>query len=646
MNFKIHLFDQIGINQTIIEEAAKAIENGFEYHSPLPHNKLIEILNELQHDYLVTFINIDDYHYFKLLIPNNLKVILIAAYCSNITKDSFFKTNEIHDYLEMPITSTQLVCLFRRIQIHIKQSNELKRLNDIGIALSSEKDIDNLLEMILSSCMDIAVADAASLYIVEEIQEIEFDKNNYLHNKRLRFAHAKNHSRKVPFEEFTVPINSTSLVGYTAMFGQPLRLDDTYQLPTDAPYKFNHSFDLSINYRTKSMLVVPMLNRDGETIGVIQLINKKRHPNIILSSKAETLKEAIPFTEQDENLILSLASQAAVAYENRTLYNNIQAAFNGFIKASVTAIEARDPTTSGHSERVAQLTLKLAETADHLNTGPFKEVQFSHRDFKEIEYASLLHDFGKIGVREPVLVKAKKLYDHELNQIRDRYTLIRKAIELKYTRDKLNHLLENSTQNASQLLSSIDQECVLKLSELDDFWNFILKANEPTVLHSEGFERLKEIEAKTFVFEEDIYQYLTEYEAKRLSISKGSLDNEERLEIESHVVHTYNFLRQIPWTNDLRNVPKIAYAHHEKLDGTGYPNKLEDEKIPIQSKMMAVSDIFDALTARDRPYKKAVPVERALNILGDEVKSNKLDKNLYDLFIEAKIYELTTGVGL
>ncbi|MCS7013444.1 MAG: HD domain-containing phosphohydrolase [Chloroherpetonaceae bacterium] len=667
---KILIFDQVGLPAEITQEGLKRMQYAFEYCSPQQTEQYLRTFGASFHlTPVLLLVDATTLHRLKKELPPSLaKVVAIVAVGlpeeleSLGGFESWIYTQQLIDFLEIPISSTRFKLLLQRVQAHFhqrerqqllqreisEQREELEKLTEIGIALSSEQDINKLLEMILSISMEIAGADAGSLYIVEERPGVEFDRSNYLANKQLRFKLAQNISREVPFKEWVMPISPNSIVGYAALSREPLNIPDVYHLPEHVPYSFGgRVFDQSINYRTKSMLTVPMLNRDKETIGVIQLINKKHDFRIVLPDPEEAVHHIIPFTKKDEAFIYALASQAAVAYENRMLYDNIRNLFEGFIKASVTAIEARDPTTSGHSERVAILTVGIAEAVDRLTTGPFKSVQFSKRDLEEIRYASLLHDFGKIGVRERVLVKAKKLYDYELRSIRERYALIKKAIELKYTKQKLFYLMERTREEVEPILQKLDAEMSQKLGELEDYLKFIVQANEPTVMRSEGFGKLREIQSKVFIYSEDeVYPYLLESEAMRLSIPKGSLDEEERREIESHVTHTFNFLRKIPWTNDLRRVPEIAFAHHEKLDGSGYPRKLAAEAIPIQARMMTISDIYDALTAQDRPYKPAVPVERALDILHYEVKSGKVDKDLFEVFVEARIYEKVSSANL
>jgi len=337
---------------------------------------------------------------------------------------------------------------------------------------------------------------------------------------------------------------------------------------------------------------------------------------------------------------LSLASQAAVSYENSKLYQDIETLFEGFVQAAVTAIEQRDPTTSGHSYRVSEMTCGLAEAVDRAETGAYAGVRFTQEQMKEIRYAALLHDFGKVAVREEVLVKAKKLYPGQLTVVQTRFDYVRKELEARYEKQKLDVALRLGTERARTEIERLDSELREKLAELDNTFQFVLQANEPTVLPEGNFDRLIDIGRYTFPDPRGVERnLLTPEEIRFLSIPKGSLDPAERQQIESHVVHSFNFLMQIPWTREIRGIPMIARAHHEKLNGTGYPYQLKSDEIPVQAKVMTVCDIFDALSASDRPYKKAVSPQRALEILEMSVRDKELDPVLFNLFVEAKIYE-------
>jgi len=526
-----------------------------------------------------------------------------------------------------------------RQELH-RAVSELQTLNDIGVKLSSERNTDALLELILTKSREITASDAGSLYLREEEPG---------GGEHLVFKLTQCDSQVIPFKQFTLPINTSSMAGYSAATGQVLNIKDAYRI-RNLPFRHNRDFDRKFGYRTKSLLVVPMKTQKDEVIGVLQLINAKRHKEAKLTTPGAVRKEVIAYSPGSQEMASSLASQAAVALDNKLLYDQIQTQFEGFVKASVYAIESRDPTTKGHSERVAKLTKGLAEVVDRTDSGPYKEKHFTPEQIREIEYASILHDFGKVGVREEVLVKAKKLkstsiypfFHWQMELVRKRFLFARKAIELDSFRKKLDFLLRNGNQNFQDFFASIDGDQARQFQTLDEYLNNILQANEPTVLPEKTSEKLGEIAGWTFEDPSGLSEALIgPEEVKLLSIPKGSLDEKERKEIESHVEQSFLFLRQIPWSKELQKIPEIARAHHEKLNGSGYPHQLKSEEIPFESKMMTISDIYDALTASDRPYKKAVPRDRALTIIGDEVKSQLLDPVLFQLFLDAKIYQIT-----
>ena len=515
----------------------------------------------------------------------------------------------------------------------IQKMFELQDLNAIGIALSTEQNYDKLLDLILTKSREVTNCDAGSLYLLDGDKDLE---------SRLIFKLVQNDSlNNLEFKEYALPLTRTSLAGYVALTGEFVNLEDAYNVPEDVDYTFNKAFDLKFNYRTKSMLVIPMKDHRDKTIGVLQLINRKRSKNVILSSNEVVEKEVIPFDKKTFGLISSLASQAAVSIENNILYQNIQNLFEGFVKASVLAIEQRDPTTCGHSERVSLLTVGLAEVVNRTTNGKCKDIQFTSDQLKEIRYAGLLHDFGKVGVRENVLVKANKLYPDELTYIRCRFDFIKKSMECKFLEKKIELMRGRKVDDYQKYFDEIDIQLKEELEKLDAYLRGIEEANMPTILEDNLFKELTNIADNVYRdYSGEKLPYLTPHEVNLLSIRKGTLNEEERQEIESHVVHSYEFLKNIPWTKELENVPDIAHAHHEKLNGKGYPLKLTEDKIPIQSRMMAITDIYDALTAQDRPYKKAAPHERALDIIGFEVKGNLVDSDLFDMFVKGKVYEL------
>jgi HD-GYP domain-containing protein (c-di-GMP phosphodiesterase class II) len=504
---------------------------------------------------------------------------------------------------------------------------ELGELIHIARAMTTVRDVDKLLGVILEKSRFVTGADAGSIYILEQQGQ----------QPVLRFKLTQNDSVSFDSREFTIPLSNRSVAGACALAKTTLNLHDVYDPPAGSTFHVDPSFDRRTGYTTRSMLVAPLISQRDEVIGVIQLINKKRDPSHKLVTKADVDEQVVAFDERSEEMLGMLAAQAGVSLETAMLYEEIRKLFEGFVKASVEAIESRDPTTSGHSRRVADLTVGLAQVVDRESTGPYAGAFFSAEDIRELEYASLLHDFGKIGVREKVLVKAKKLYDERLELVRARFDYVARSIEAEMLARKVR-LLE--TGAPKDHVDALDREMAQRRKELDDAWEAVCSANEPTILSSGDFARIETIARETFVdLRGEMRTLLDAEEVTCLSVSKGSLTQQEFDEIRSHVSHTFRFLSQIPWGKSLRRVPVIAGAHHERLNGTGYPNRLRSEEIPVQSKMMSISDIYDALTASDRPYKKAVPVERAIDILDYSVKDGHLDAELVRIFKEARVWE-------
>lgn len=506
---------------------------------------------------------------------------------------------------------------------------EFTELFEIARALTTERDINRLLDLILQKSRLVAGADAGSLYVVE-------GADNEVQDRRLHFKLSQNDSVKFDSSEFAMPVDRHSMAGWVALESRTVRIDDVYQPQPNATFRFDRSFDERTGYRTKSMICTPLVTSRGAVIGVLQLINKKRHPQLALATPQDFEQEVVPFDAQSERLLTAVAAQAGIALENALLYDEIRGLFDGFVRASVDAIESRDPTTSGHSRRVATLTVSLARAVERGSTGAYSGLHFKDEDYRELEYASLLHDFGKIGVRESVLVKSKKLYDHELERIRTRFDFIAKAIEAQILTHKCSAL---ETGAGRQVQLQLERQLAEKLALIDSAWAFILNANEPTVMASGEFSRLQALGELTYTaMDGRSMPWLLPAEIASLSIKRGSLTNSEFDEIRGHVTHTIRFLSRIPWGRSFARVPLIAGAHHERLDGTGYPNRLMTEQIPVQSKMMSIADIFDALTASDRPYKRAVPVDRALDILGLEVKDGHLDPELVEIFAASRAW--------
>ncbi len=507
----------------------------------------------------------------------------------------------------------------------------LRGLNQIGMALMSERDPDVLLGMILTEARHLTGSDAGSLYLVHE----EKDGPRTLHLLR-----AQNDSLPdLDMPDYSLPFDDTSLAGFVAFHGEPLLIEDAYHIPDSEPYSFNPSFDHKQGYRARSMLIVPMKDHRDTVVGVLQLINKKSDPGAVIRDERSSERHVLDYELRDVELVQSLAGQAAVSIENGRLYENIENLFEGFIKASVIAIDQRDPTTSGHSVRVATLTCDIAEIVDKAKDGPFRDIRFSREQMRELRYAGLLHDFGKVGVREHVLVKSKKLPPVLLERIEARFDLIRRTLESDFHQQRAEHLLKYGKNDFDTFLRGLEEGYERSQSQIDRFQEAIRESNVPRVLPGANAEILDEISATTFRdFSDQQVPYVTPEELHFLSIPKGSLDADERLQIEAHVTHTYNFLRQIPWTSNLAHVADIAHGHHEKLDGTGYPRGIEASEIAIQTRIMTVSDIFDALTASDRPYKKALSAQRAIEILDMEAKAGMLDRTVVELVVDSEVH--------
>jgi HD-GYP domain-containing protein (c-di-GMP phosphodiesterase class II) len=450
-------------------------------------------------------------------------------------------------------------------------------------------------------------------------------------------------------QEFSIPLTQKSLAGYVALTGRCLNIPDAYDLPPEFPYQFDCSFDHNMGYRTRSVLVLPMQNQEQETIGVLQLINRKFQPDTIVT-RENVLDVTQPFSDWEKRIIRSLASQAAISIERNQLQESIENLFEGFVKASVQIIEARDPTTYGHSERVADLTVRLAEETSDVTKGRLEQICFNERQIQEIRYAALLHDFGKVGVPEAVLGKQKKLYPLQLELVQSRFALVRRTLEMECAQAKFQHLVEHphawgkhSAQDCPHCdrLTQLDDRLSQAIAQLENYWEVLLETNEPQILAVQPLTQLQELAQYTYRdVNGDRQPLLSSTELAQLMVSKGSLTLAEREAIQSHVTHTYEFLRRIPWTKQLKDVPSIAYGHHEKLDGSGYPLNLEQPKILIQSQIMAIADIYDALTAGDRPYKKGLSVASAIKILRQEAAQNKLNQELIDLFEQRQIFSV------
>jgi HD-GYP domain-containing protein (c-di-GMP phosphodiesterase class II) len=492
--------------------------------------------------------------------------------------------------------------------ISIMKDPKLRQFQDISALLNSSLHPTEIRKRAIEAATLLMEAEAGSLLLLDEaLGELYFE-----------VAHGE---KGAAVSEIRLKLGE-GIAGHVAQTGEAVIVNDVQH-----DSRFFRSADRQSGFTTRNMVCAPV-KVHGNVIGVLQAINRK---------------DGCPFDQDDLQNFVALGHQVSIAIENARLYDEIRHLFEGFISASVQAIESRDPTTSGHSNRVALLTCRLAEAVTLVDSGPYGGCRFDEEQLKEIRYAALLHDFGKVGVREHILVKARKLYPGELALVKARFDFIKRTLETQMLRQKVAILQRKNRRGTARLLSDLNRDFLRRLQEIDDAFSFIMKCDHPNVMPQDGFARLHDIANRQYESFDGSCPYLSPDELNALSLPAGSLTPDERREIESHVIHTFNFLSKIPWTPSLRNIPAIAYSHHEKLDGTGYPRKLVADEIPVPSRMMTICDIYDALTASDRPYKAAMSPSKALGILDGYAKEGKLDAALLALFIDAKVYQLTHG---
>jgi HD-GYP domain-containing protein (c-di-GMP phosphodiesterase class II) len=510
-----------------------------------------------------------------------------------------------------------------------KRAFEFGEIVAIAKAMGQERDIDRLLPIILEKSRLVTGADAGSIYVLEE-------KAAPGGERRLLFKLSQNDSVQFESQQSLIAVSYQSVVGSTVLLRRPINIADIDKPNPEISIAYDSSFDRRSGYRTRSVLSVPLISAQDEVIGVIQLINKKTNPSHRLTRPADFAREVVPFDERSEQLARALAGLAGVALENALLYGEIQEIFAGFVHASVQAIEQRDPTTSGHSLRVTALSCELARRVDAAETGPYGAVRFSGRQLQELRYAALLHDFGKIGVREKVLTKSKKLYPDQFDALERRFEFAMVSAEVEYLRERAR-LAGNREE-----LAILEQWFEARRQQLRADWLLIERVNEPGPLSEGAATRIRQIAEITYIDSQGNVQRLLESaEEIALCVSGGTLTPAEFQEIRSHVVHTRTFLEKIPWGKSMAQIPAIAAAHHERLDGSGYPDGLSQKRIGLTSRIIAVADVYDALTARDRPYKKATSIEAALALLEAQAERGYLDKELVRIFREDKVYAVT-----
>ena len=382
-----------------------------------------------------------------------------------------------------------------------------------------------------------------------------------------------------------------------------------------------------VDQAIRSVMCVPLL-LEGECLGLIQV---------------DTSSDPYAFKEQDLEMLIGVCAETAVALKNFQLYSDIERLLDGFVRASVQAIEERDPVTAGHSFRVAGYAEGLARAVDRADSPALRSIQFTQDQLREIRYAALLHDFGKVGVREHVLRKEKKLHHFEMIQLEHRFQYARACLERQAYRQLADQHAQHELSIAAFLeeRKRIEENLREEFVRLDQFMETIRRANEPAISHCDAFDLTDVCNYAFHAADELAHPLLEQAELSALRISKGCLTPDERRQIEAHATDSYSFLILIPWTRDLAGVPAIAHGHHEKLDGTGYPMGLRDGQISTQTRILTICDIFDALTAGDRPYKKAMPVDQALDLMATECWAGKIDPRLFNVFAEARVWSST-----
>lgn len=509
------------------------------------------------------------------------------------------------------------------------QSVHIKKLTEIGIALSAEKNLDKLLEMIVDEARNFTNSDGGTLYLVDDAKEnLKFE---ILQNESLGIRMGGTSGNPINWPPVPLQINgkpnNNNVSAYCVITGKTVNISDVYKAK-GFNFEGTRRYDRQSGYRSKSMLVIPMKNHENEIIGVLQLINAQDPEN----------GKLIAFSPDSVDMTSSLASQAAVAITNVRLIEELENLFEAFIETIAMAIDEKSPYTAGHIGRVAELTMTIAEKINESNKGSFASVNFSEDEMRELRIAAWMHDVGKITTPEYVVDKTTKLqtiFDrYEL--VKTRFLLIKKSMEVDALKRKIEILSSGNTNKS--LLEQIDKSLHDKMVEIEEELKFLKSCNNPGEFMSDEMkERLNQIAKKSYQLNGKD-KYLTENELYNLSIKKGSLTPEERQIIQNHAMVTYKMLSQLPFSKKLRNVPRYASGHHEHLDGTGYPLGLNEKDLPLQARIMALADIFEALTAKDRPYKKPMPLSKALQILGFMAKDRHIDPKIYEFFIKEKIY--------
>jgi len=518
--------------------------------------------------------------------------------------------------------------------------HRLEQLNEIGAALSQEEDIDHLLEKIFLAAKTITRAAAGTLYLLEPSDEGPRLKFEIMRNESLGIAMGGTTGN--PITTF-YPVhlygkdgrpNNQMVAAYAALTGKTVNIADAY---TEEGFDFSgtRNFDKKTGYRSKAFLTVPMKNHEGEIIGVLQLIN----------SIDPATNEIGSFSHSDQRLAESLASQAAIALTNRHLINQLKKLFESFIKLINTAIDEKSPYTGKHCERVPELTMMLAEAVNETTDGPLRDFSMTAKDRYELEIAGLLHDCGKVTTPVHVVDKATKLetiFDR-VNLVDTRFEVLKRDLEIGTLKRKIEILQQPGLDEvaARERLAQLDQVARDGLRQLDNDREFLRHCNVGgEVMSPDAQERVKRVGTgyKWIDVSGRTADFLTPDEITNLTIARGTLTKEERDTINHHIVATINMLQALPWPKHLQKVPEYAGGHHERMDGKGYPNRLTREQMSVQARVMGIADIFEALTAKDRPYKRGKTLSESLKILGNFRLNGHIDPDLFDIFVRKKVY--------
>lgn len=494
--------------------------------------------------------------------------------------------------------------------------NRLNDLNAIGAALSSERDINRLLESILGAARKITSADAGTLYLVDaEKQVLTFE---ILHNDSLNIRMGGTSGNPIPFYPIQLYHNTepnlAMVVSYSVLRGETVNIPDAY-IAEGFDFSGTKNFDAKTGYRSRSFLSVPMRNHEHEIIGVLQLINA-------IDADTGQVKQ---FSKDDQQLTESLASQAAIALSNRRLIQQLEELFESLISLINTAIDDKSPYTGGHCERVPALTMMLAEAANRAKTGALKDFNLTDKDRYELKIAGLLHDCGKITTPVHVVDKSTKLQTifDRMHLIDTRFEVLRRDAEIAMLRGNMKEV-----------------EYAALLRQLDDDREFLHRCNIGSEkMQDADVDRVRQI--ARYRWRDGQGQqadFLSAEEVENLTIRAGTLTAAEREIINHHINVTIKMLEALPWPSHLKHVPEYAGGHHERMDGKGYPKGLTREQMPIQARVMGIADIFEALTAKDRPYKLGKTLTESLTILGKFKENGHIDPDLFDVFIREKVY--------